>query len=229
MNIATVMRKVKAYFHVALQPKQIWHTILKILCFFLKQHNFKPYCYIALLVQKLSLCSPLCAAPVDLLDPSHLQILHSVVQLVKVGCNTPPPTNTSNNKCNNKPCECCQKWWQATIKFKSQITGRKYHIKSCNTSYMTKKSLRSCSVQYARENRNSLYVRMNEHHPDVTKRNQKTSKLSRPECPSGSWTSKHYQKWGAGGLLYETCRLERLDFLRHVGWKAVCCRFSWTW
>ena len=35
----------------------------------------------------VSLSSPLCAAPVDLLNPPHLQILHNVVQLAKVGCN----------------------------------------------------------------------------------------------------------------------------------------------
>ena len=38
-------------------------------------------------IQKLSLSSPLCAAPVDLLDPPHLQVLHGLVQLAKVGCN----------------------------------------------------------------------------------------------------------------------------------------------
>ena len=77
---------------------------------------------------------------------------------------------------------------------------------------MHDKNLLEVAVQYARENRNSLYVRMNEHHSEITKRNKKTSKPSRPECPSGSWTSKQYQRWGADGLLYETCRLERVDF-----------------
>ena len=33
------------------------------------------------------LSSPLCAAPVDLLDPPHLQVLHGVIRLAKVGCN----------------------------------------------------------------------------------------------------------------------------------------------
>ena len=37
--------------------------------------------------EALSFSSPLCAALVDLLDPPHLQVLHSVVQLTKVGCN----------------------------------------------------------------------------------------------------------------------------------------------
>ena len=38
-------------------------------------------------IQKLSLSPPLCATLVGLLDPPHLQVLHSVVQLAKVGCN----------------------------------------------------------------------------------------------------------------------------------------------
>ena len=37
--------------------------------------------------EAVSLSSPLCAAPVDLLDPPHLQILRNVVQLAKVGYN----------------------------------------------------------------------------------------------------------------------------------------------
>ena len=37
--------------------------------------------------EAVSLSSPLCIAPGDLLDPPHLQVLHSVVQLAKVGCN----------------------------------------------------------------------------------------------------------------------------------------------
>ena len=37
--------------------------------------------------EAVSLSSPLCAAPVDLLNLPHLQILHNVVQLAKVGCN----------------------------------------------------------------------------------------------------------------------------------------------
>ena len=38
-------------------------------------------------IQKLSLSPPLCATLVGLLDPPHLQVLHGVVQLAKVGCN----------------------------------------------------------------------------------------------------------------------------------------------
>ena len=38
-------------------------------------------------LEALSLSSPLCAAPVDLLNPSHLQVLHGLVQLAKMGCN----------------------------------------------------------------------------------------------------------------------------------------------
>ena len=34
-----------------------------------------------------ALSSPLCAAPVDLLDPPHLKVLHGVARLSKVGCN----------------------------------------------------------------------------------------------------------------------------------------------
>ena len=37
--------------------------------------------------EALSFFSSLCAAPVDLLNPPHLQVLHSVVSLAKVGCN----------------------------------------------------------------------------------------------------------------------------------------------
>ena len=37
--------------------------------------------------EALSLSSPLCAAPVDLPDPPHLQVLHGMVWLAKVGCN----------------------------------------------------------------------------------------------------------------------------------------------
>ena len=36
--------------------------------------------------EAVSLSSPLCAAPVYLLNPPHLQVLHNVVQLTKVGC-----------------------------------------------------------------------------------------------------------------------------------------------
>ena len=38
-------------------------------------------------IQKISLSSPLCAAPVDLLNPPYLQVLHSEIWLAKMGCN----------------------------------------------------------------------------------------------------------------------------------------------
>ena len=41
---------------------------------------------------------------------------------------------------------------------------------------MHDKNLLEVAVQYARENRNSLYVRMNEHHSDIMKRNKKNFK-----------------------------------------------------
>ena len=37
--------------------------------------------------EAVSLSSPLCAAPVDLLNPPHSQVLYGVVRLAKVGCN----------------------------------------------------------------------------------------------------------------------------------------------
>ena len=59
--------------------------------------------------------------------------------------------------------------------FESQITGRKYHIRS-NITCKTKKSVscKTCCQQYVRETENALHVRMNEHRSDI--RTRKTEK-----------------------------------------------------
>ena len=91
--------------------------------------------------------------------------------LVHSALTTPTPTpstNTSNNKCNNKRCKCCQEMVTGNT-FKSQITGRKYHIRS-NISCKTKKSGLSHIME------NTLHIiRMNGHRLDIRARKKEKS------------------------------------------------------
>ena len=98
--------------------------------------------------------------------------------LVRSALTTPAPsTNTGNNKCNNKWCKCCQEMVTSNT-FESQITGRKYHIRSNITCKTTKNvyliSCKKCGLQYVGETENVLHVRMNGHRSDI--RTRKTEK-----------------------------------------------------
>ena len=61
--------------------------------------------------------------------------------------------------------------------FESQITGRKYHIRSnitCNTKvYLI--SCKKCGLQYVGETENTLHMRMKRHRSDI-----KTRKTEKP-------------------------------------------------
>ena len=77
---------------------------------------------------------------------------------------------------------------------------------------MHDKNLLEVAVQYARENRNSLYVRMNEHHSDIMKRNKKKlQNLVDQNVPQV-----------LGCLNITRGGVQMACFMRHVGWKAVC-------
>ena len=109
--------------------------------------------------------------------------------LVRSALTTPAPsTNTGNNKCNNKRCKCCQEMVTSNT-FKSQITGRKHHIRS-NISCKTKKNLvylisrKKYSQLYVGETENALQVRMNRHHSNIRTRKKKETSCS-PLLPIG--------------------------------------------
>ena len=92
-------------------------------------------------------------------------------------------------------CKCCQQMPTGNT-FKSQVTGRKYHIRNKiswkikNLVYLI--SCRKCSLQYVRETENTLHVRMNGHCTEKIHRSSTQWRREREReterCPHTGWT-----------------------------------------